>query len=250
MPGLASMDEMNHAFYEVPEAASSRICFFSATYAVRMRVIAVNFLFPSAAAGWRTKRPALNLLPVSSDLVVMNEDRNLRDEWLALRCQSGDAAAYTTLVSELQGPLLYYALKLTGNYETAKDILQDAWVKASRDIQRLERRAALRSWLYRIVHGLAIDRVRRDVARERAEDATSDGAAEFDETVVTTEVADFVHHALDRLAPKHREVLVLNFLEQFTISEISEIIRCSEGTVKSRLHYAKVALRTLLNEKL
>jgi len=180
----------------------------------------------------------------------MNDDRRLRDEWLALRCQRGEGDAFNALVGELQAPLLYYAFKLTGNFETARDIVQDAWIKASRGIQKLKQPGSVRAWLYRIVHGLAIDRVRRDVARERAEDSIIDDAAEFDETAVTAELAEAVHHLLDQLAPKHREVLVLYFLEHFTISEIAGVVRCSEGTVKSRLHYAKSALRALLERKL
>lgn len=181
----------------------------------------------------------------------MDESGRLRDEWLALRCQSGDPKAFRALVDELQAPLLYYASKLTGNFETAKDIVQDAWIRASRDLGKLEAPGAIRAWLYRIVHGLAIDRVRRDFARERAEDVVIDRASD---TAVdpgfSADSAEAVHHALDQLPAKQREVLTLFFLEQFSIQEISTIVRCAEGTVKSRLHYAKSALRTALQQPL
>jgi RNA polymerase sigma-70 factor (ECF subfamily) len=180
----------------------------------------------------------------------MNDARRLRDEWLALRCQREDDDAFAALVAELEAPLLYYAAKLTQDYETAKDVVQDAWVRAARDIQRLERPSAIRSWLYRLVHGLAVDRVRRDVAREHAEDASWDGSADPDDLIVTADRAQAVHEALDQLPPKHREVLVLRFLEQFSLEEIAHVVRCSEGTVKSRLHYAKAALRSFLENTL
>jgi RNA polymerase sigma-70 factor (ECF subfamily) len=55
--------------------------------------------------------------------------------------------------------------------------------------------------------------------------------------------AELVHTALDRLSPAHREALTLRFLEEMSLEEIAEALRCSLGTVKSRLHYAKIELR-------
>lgn len=142
--------------------------------------------------------------------------------------------------------LLYYAAKLTGNPETAKDVLQDAWIRASRDLRRLENAAAVRTWLYRIVHGVAVDWLRRDLAREAVEDELHEETSAPEANKLAAYSAEAVHTALDRLAPKHREVLTLFFLEEFSIAEISGIVSCSEGTVKSRLHYAKAALRDAL----
>jgi RNA polymerase sigma-70 factor, ECF subfamily len=60
------------------------------------------------------------------------------------------------------------------------------------------------------------------------------------------ENAELVHKTLDRLSLPHREVLTLRFLEQLDLSQLAEVVGCSIGTVKSRLHYAKSAMRTLL----
>lgn len=176
----------------------------------------------------------------------MDELTRTREAWLALRFQSGDASAFAELVDALHPPLLYYATKLTGNFETAKDVLQEAWIRASREMHRLQNPSAIRSWLYRLVHGLAVDRIRHDLSRESAEDELQDVSDSADADLVINESAEVVHRALDRLRPKHREVLALFFLEEFSISEISAIVECSEGTVKSRLHHAKAALRETL----
>jgi RNA polymerase sigma-70 factor (ECF subfamily) len=176
----------------------------------------------------------------------MDEQTRTREAWLALRFQSGDATALAELVEALHPPLLYYATKLTGNFETAKDVLQEAWIRASRDIDRLQNPSAIRSWLYRIVHGIAVDRIRRDLNRESVEEELHEESVSIETDPVIEESAEVVHRGLDRLRPKHREVLALFFLEDFSISEISAIVNCSEGTVKSRLHHAKAALRETL----
>ena len=88
----------------------------------------------------------------------MDSETRTRDEWLALRCQTNEDGAYEELVSTLEMPLLYYAIKLTGSRDRALDVMQEAWVRAFRGIRKLNNPAALRSWLYSIVHGVAIAR--------------------------------------------------------------------------------------------
>lgn len=176
----------------------------------------------------------------------MDHARRIRDEWLALRCQAEDLGAVEQLVEEMQRPLLYYALKLTANPDTAQEVLQDTWVQALRGLHKLKDPSSVRSWLYRIVHGLAVDRVRRDIARERIENLDFHPSDEVSEIWLTQQAVETVHVALDKLTAKHREVLVLYFLEQFSILEIARVTGCAEGTVKSRLHHAKTALREII----
>ena len=95
----------------------------------------------------------------------MSRTSRTQDEWIALRCQSGDPSGFADLVAVMERPLLYYASKLAGNVEAGMDILQDVWVKAFRDMRRLKDPGSLRPWLYRITHGTAVDRIRRDFSR-------------------------------------------------------------------------------------
>jgi RNA polymerase sigma factor (sigma-70 family) len=99
---------------------------------------------------------------------TMDTKSRTQDEWIALRCQSGEPDAFEDLVAVMERPLLYYATKLTGNAETALDVLQDAWVSVFRGIRRLKDPGSLRPWLYRITHGIAVDRIRRNISIERA----------------------------------------------------------------------------------
>ncbi|HEV3342146.1 MAG TPA: RNA polymerase sigma factor [Pirellulales bacterium] len=174
--------------------------------------------------------------------------RRARDEWLALRCQLGEAAAFDELVQELERPLLYYVAKLLGDQNLAFDVLQEVWLRAFRQIRRLSQPASVRAWLYRMAHGLAVDRLRQDLSRRRVEQAKAESTDEAgDSPDFGPDDVAAVHRALDELELAHREVLVLQFLEDMSIAEIASVLDCPPGTIKSRLHYAKRALRGVLD---
>ena len=178
---------------------------------------------------------------------MVNECKDrLQFEWLALRCQTGDPAAFADLIAVMERPLLYYATSLTGNQDAALDVLQDVWLKVVRSIRRLKDPGSLKPWLYAITHGVSVDRIRRDYRRDKAEQAQLDDAFNIDEPSFDEEDATAIRDALSRLDVKHREVLVLHFLQDLSIVEIANVVGCSEGTVKSRLHYAKRKLKQIL----
>jgi RNA polymerase sigma-70 factor, ECF subfamily len=174
------------------------------------------------------------------------QDRTLY-EWLALRCQAGEADAFEDLVAAMEPPLLYYAASLTGSQDSGLDVLQEVWIKAFRGIGKLKDPGALRSWLYSITHGIAVDRIRRNRSRELAEAVEIEDFQEAEDPSFAADDAAAIHRALGEIGLKHREVLVLHFLEDLSIAEIAEVVGCSEGTVKSRMHYAKRAMKEILS---
>jgi RNA polymerase sigma-70 factor (ECF subfamily) len=177
----------------------------------------------------------------------MENENRTQYEWLALRCQSGEAEAFEDLIEVMERPLLYYATSLTGNADSGLDVLQEVWIKAFRGIRKLKDPGSLRSWLYSITHGIAVDRVRRNISRERAEEVQLEDFQEAEEPSFAEEDAAAVHRALNEIGLKHREVLVLHFLEDLSMVEIAKVVGCSEGTVKSRIHYAKRAMKEVLS---
>jgi RNA polymerase sigma-70 factor (ECF subfamily) len=126
-------------------------------------------------------------------------------------------------------------------------VLQEVWIKAFRGIRKLKDPGAVRSWLYSITHGIAVDRIRRNTALERAEAVELEDFQEAEEPSFAAEDAAEIHRALSEIGLKHREVLVLHFLEDLSIAEIAKVVGCSEGTVKSRMHYAKRAMKEILS---
>ncbi len=177
----------------------------------------------------------------------MDTATRARDEWLALRCQAGEARAFEDLAAVMEQPLLYYAINLTGSRDSGLDALQESWLRAFRGIRKLRDPAAVRTWLYSIVRAVTVDRARHDMARERAEETHTEAFEEAAAEPFTAAEAAEVHQALDQLEPRHREVLVLHFLEDFSLEEIAQITGCPAGTIKSRLHYAKRAMRAVLS---
>ena len=174
-------------------------------------------------------------------------ENRIQCEWLALRCQSGEAGAFEDLIAVMERPLLYYAISLTGNQDSGLDVLQEVWIKVFRSIRKLKDPGSLRPWLYSITHGIAVDRIRKNYAQEQAEMVQYEEFEEAEDPSLAEEDSAAIHQALSQIGVKHREVLVLHFLEELSIAEIAEVVGCSEGTVKSRIHYAKQAMKEVLS---
>lgn len=164
-----------------------------------------------------------------------------RDAWIALRCLAGEPRAFEALIEHLERPLLYYLKKLLRNEEDALDVLQEVWLAAFRSIRRLDDPSALRPWIYRIAHHLAVTRIRRSVSEELL---LAEAAAETEPDIVEDPKA--IHQALDALDVRLREVLVLHFLEGMSLEDIAHVVGCPVGTVKSRMYFGKKALREVL----
>jgi RNA polymerase sigma-70 factor (ECF subfamily) len=176
----------------------------------------------------------------------MDSSDRLYERLLVLRCQAGDAAAFAELVERYQPRLRYYLRKMLRDPQDADDALQEVWFDAFRALPRLADAGALRAWLYRI----ARDRAVRQLRRRRP---PRQGLEELDPIDERTEAEDFaeddaqrIHAALDELAEEHREVLVLRYVETMTYEEIARVVGRQVGTIRSRLHYAKHALRNAL----
>jgi RNA polymerase sigma-70 factor (ECF subfamily) len=169
----------------------------------------------------------------------------LFEQLLVIRCQTGDDEAFTELVARYEPRLRYYLRKMGDRPEDVEDRLQDIWFDVVRGVGRLSDARAFPAWLYRIA------RARTALARRRSRPATvsladSEVGDESNGDEFTEEDAAQVHAALDDLAPEHREVLVLRFLEGMSYEEIAQVVGDPLGTVKSRIHYAKRALRAVL----
>jgi RNA polymerase sigma-70 factor (ECF subfamily) len=164
---------------------------------------------------------------------------------LVVRCQAGDDAALAELVERYQPRLRYYLRKMLAGSAAAEDAAQDVWYDVVRAVPRLANPGAFRAWLYRIARDRAWRILRRRPPPHQPIDEV-EVAANGQADDFTPEDAARVHAALDRLAPEHREVVVLRFVEDMSYDEIARVAGCPLGTVRSRLHHAKRALRRAL----
>jgi RNA polymerase sigma-70 factor (ECF subfamily) len=180
----------------------------------------------------------------------VNPAADLAEFIVVLRARGGDRAAFHELVAMYDARLLYYVRRLgCGDVSACQDVLQETWLQVFRSLGKLAVPEAFRTWVYRIAYCRAMTQARMRT-REHAfaeEIATAEGIDDWNELALL-EDAEFVHKALERLSPAHREVLTLRFLEDMDVKDIAEVIGCSQGTAKSRLHYAKAAIRALLEE--
>jgi RNA polymerase sigma-70 factor (ECF subfamily) len=168
---------------------------------------------------------------------------------LVIRCQIGDTAAFEELVGLCQPRLRGFLFKMVGGRENVDDLAQDVWMDVFRDLPRLSEPGAFLPWFYRIARNRAFRALRKrpQMIEPVAPDelaAPADEPAEF-----TAEDAQAVHAALDELTPEHREVLLLRFMEEMSYEEIAKVTECQIGTVRSRIHNAKRALREIIERR-
>ena len=177
----------------------------------------------------------------------MNPHERLNDEWLVLRCQEGDAVAFEALVARWQRRLWRHAWRLTGDETAAWDVLQEAWLGISRGIGRLADAAAFAVWAYQIVSNKCRDWVRREQRRRAANELYGEWLRHDEpDAVAAAQQHACLHEALAQLSGPDRAVLSLRYEEQFDTAEIAAVLGIAEGTVKSRLFYARQRLRKYL----
>lgn len=162
----------------------------------------------------------------------------------------GDARAWDVLFRRYQAPLFAYVDDLVHHHATSLDIVQDAMIRASCHLANLREDARFGSWLFSIAHQLVVRHWRREgrspFSDEPVPEESTDGAITPDLRTIQEEDASGLLAAIDQLPTAQRSVVLLHFLEDFPLAEIAEITGTSTGTVKSRLHYAKLALRRIL----
>jgi RNA polymerase sigma-70 factor (ECF subfamily) len=171
------------------------------------------------------------------------------DEWLVLRCQLGEREAFDPLIAKWHPLLWRYAVRLTGDPDDAADVVQEVWLRAFRGLPALRDAARFRPWLFGIARRVLMDRLRVLYAEPPMERLEPGGIEEPATVAVGTDDAALVQAELDQLPLPEREVLVLFYLRELSLSDIAEIAAVPVGTVKSRLFRARQRLRTQLERK-
>ncbi|MDE6107513.1 MAG: sigma-70 family RNA polymerase sigma factor [Oscillospiraceae bacterium] len=178
---------------------------------------------------------------------------------LVQAARSGDQSAFAQLVKDNQAMVYSLAYRMTGNHEDAADLTQEAFLNAWRGLNSFDGRSSLSTWLYRLTSNACIDFLRRE-KRRVALSITLDNSEEDEERqadlpddryspereLERKEAAQAVQRGLCALSPEHREVLILRELEGLSYMEIAQVLNIEEGTVKSRIARARLALRDFL----
>jgi len=198
---------------------------------------------------------------ISKPLVMTPERKQEADaDWEVVRqVQTGDVAAFDKLMLKYRERIYSVVYNLCANREDAADLTQATFIKTFQSINRFQGQSSFFTWLYRIGVNATLTHLRKNRLRtffsfeqfteeEKSSeiiDALTDKTGADRETYVK-ELQEKLNEALQKLSIKHRTVVTLFEIDGLSHDEIAEIVGCSVGTVRSRLHYAKQLLQAEL----
>jgi len=185
--------------------------------------------------------------------------QDLKDEEVVALCQKGEGEYFEILVRRYMEKAFRIALDFTHNTEEAKDLSQDAFMRAFSRIKQFDGRSSFYTWFYRLVVNLCLDHTRRKgrVVWERLE-RENDGAVEAleitdesalpEDEAIANEAKRRADQALESMPNKQRTAFVLRNHQGLPIADIAKVMKTTEGTVRVYLHRAVAALRQSLIE--
>ena len=183
--------------------------------------------------------------------------------WLVEQSRKGDVDAFEKLIKDYKKTAYNIALRVLRNVEDAEDASQEALIKVYKSIQNFNMQSSFKSWMYRIVVNTCIDFKRKKNINAVSIDENIDlgGNKEFQR-----EIADdsnnpdvlieknfnnnLINDAVGKLEDDFKTIIILRDIQGFSYSEISEILSCNLGTVKSRLNRARKSLKEILENEL
>lgn len=179
------------------------------------------------------------------------------DDTLLAAARAGDTRALDTLIGRWQGQVYRFGLRMCGDHEDARDVLQDTLLAAARSLRDFRGESAVSTWLFRIARSFCTKHRRRSVFAPKEELSLDELRGDEDEghglpaatgqdpeeATAAAEVRRALDRAIRSLDPKYREVLLLRDVEGLTAPEVAKVLELRVETVKTRLHRARLALR-------
>ncbi len=172
--------------------------------------------------------------------------------------KKGDQAAFEDVVSFYQNKVFAICFRMIGNKHEAEDLAQEAFIRAYINIQSYDENRKFSTWLYRIATNLAIDRMRKkkpdyylDAEIKGTEGMNlysqiPDNGVLPEDEVTSLETQSYIQKEIMQLPAKYRSIIALRFIDELSLKEISEILEIPVGTVKTRIHRGREALRKKL----
>jgi RNA polymerase sigma-70 factor (ECF subfamily) len=188
--------------------------------------------------------------------------KSIDSDWTVVqKIQAGDVKAFDELVKKHREKLYSVIYNLTANNADALDLTQETFIKAFQAIHRFKGQSSFFTWLYKIGYNSTLNYLKKHRHRRyfsfdtlNEEGASSEILNQIsiqkssEKSVLLKELQEKLNESLQLLSDNHRMVVVLHEIEGLGYDEIAEIMNCSEGTVRSRLHYAKEQLKVYLKE--
>jgi RNA polymerase sigma factor (sigma-70 family) len=185
------------------------------------------------------------------------------DETLVAQTQKGDAGAFDVLVERYKERLYATVYHMTANHEDANDLVQDTFIKAFKSIDSFRGHSSFYTWIYRIAVNRTINFLKRRKNRNQYSLDDLDSSIQTDPDLLEimshvtprreaglVELQEKLNEALQKLSEPHRAVVTMHDIQGMTHADIAKALKCSEGTVRSRLFYARQQLQGLLTDYL
>jgi RNA polymerase sigma-70 factor (ECF subfamily) len=196
--------------------------------------------------------------PISSD-----EPESPRDEELVDSILAGNVNDYDGLVRRYADRLYSVIYNMTSNHEDTNDLLMEVFDKAFRSLPKYKRNSSFYTWIYRVAVNHTLNFIQKNKKRRKdmsLNDLSFDDRYEQelkdmkvvggDKSAELDELQIKLNESLQKLSEEHRTVVVLFDIDGMAHADIAKTLDCSEGTVRSRLHYAHKHLQKLLNQYL
>ena len=163
------------------------------------------------------------------------------------RIQQQDRAAFAELFQRYHRPLQSYIGRVVGDAAVAEELGQELFLTVWRDARRFRGRASVRTWMYRIAYNQAVSWLRKKKPILWDETPELEGYEPLPEAqALLADQREKIAASLAELSPDHRTVIELTFYHQMSYQEISQVMGCPVGTVKSRMSYARRYLAAAL----
>lgn len=185
----------------------------------------------------------------------MNDIQSLMDEEVVELVRYRDQELYTEVVRRYQDKLLRYAKVLVHNHAVAEDAVQEAFIKAFINLHGFNTKKKFSSWIYRIVHNEAVNRIKKEAKTVSIEDNkrvidSMQSSEDSPETKLEKkETAQLLVRCVGDMPVLYRSVLTLFYLEEKSYEEISDILRIPVGTVGTRITRGKNMMKLLCESK-
>ncbi len=177
---------------------------------------------------------------------------NISDEMIVSQIVAGDTAQFEEIMQRYEARLLRYVVYLIHDEMTARDVVQETFIKTYQHLRGFNAKYKFSSWIYRIAHNEAMNAVKkyhRETSTENEDFTDESYDIHMDEILDKEIVKDHVQTCLAKLQPKYREVIQLVYFEGMKYEDISDILQIPSSTVGVRLSRAKAKLKVICQQQ-
>jgi RNA polymerase sigma-70 factor (ECF subfamily) len=169
------------------------------------------------------------------------------------KIKSGNTSAFKRIFEKYQQKVFFIAFRLTGNKDDAKDIVQDVFVRLFKFINKFDTDRNFYTWLYKLTVNASYDYLKKN---RKYKEESIDGNAKINSEILIESIDDEkridlkskLYELLEHLATQQRAAYIMREIDDLSYSEIAEILKCEESTVRAHVHLARKLLRKLIKE--